>query len=177
MGVSGVYACIRRVPDLVISTEWLVLVLLVVANGTPILVQRLFGARFATPLDGGLRLGDGRYLFGPGKTIRGVVFSIVVTALIGRLLGFGLGTGLLFGALTMAGDLSSSFIKRRLRIPSGGMALGLDQVPESLFPLLGCMSILGLDLTSVAVLVLAFLVLELALSRLLHRLGIRDRPY
>jgi CDP-2,3-bis-(O-geranylgeranyl)-sn-glycerol synthase len=77
----------------------------------------------------------------------------------------------------MAGDLFSSFIKRRLRIPSGGMALGLDQVPESLFPLLGCMSILGLDLTSVAVLVLAFLVLELALSRLLHRFGIRERPY
>jgi hypothetical protein len=177
MGASRVSAGSRRTPYLVISAEWLALVLLVVANGTPILVQRLLGTRLATPLDGGLRLGDGRYLFGPGKTIRGVVFSIVVTALIGRLFGLGLGTGLLFGALTMAGDLSSSFIKRRLRIPSGGMAFGLDQVPESLFPLLGCMSILGLDLTSVAVLVLAFLVLELALSRLLYRLGIRDRPY
>ena len=160
-----------------ISAEWLALLLLVVANGTPILAHRLLGTRFATPLDGGLRLGDGHPLFGPGKTIRGVVLSVVVTALTGCVFGLGVGTGLLFGALTMVGDLSASFIKRRIRIPSGGRALGLDQVLESLFPLLGCRSALGLDLTSVAVLVLVFLVLELALSRLLYRLGIRERPY
>jgi CDP-2,3-bis-(O-geranylgeranyl)-sn-glycerol synthase len=160
-----------------IDAEWLALVLLGVANGTPLLVRRLVGARFGSPLDGGLRLWDGRYLFGPGKTIRGVVLSIVATALVARLFGLGVGTGLIFGSLTMAGDVSSSFIKRRVGIPSGGRALGLDQTLESLFPLLGCKSALGLDFTGVAILVLVFLVLALGLSRLLYRLGIRERPY
>ena len=160
------------IPDIIVA-----LLLLGVANGTPLLVHRLLGARLATPLDGGFRLGDGRHLFGPGKTIRGVVLSVVATALAAALLGLGVGTGLLFGALTMVGDLSSSFIKRRIGIPSGGRALGLDQLLESLFPLLGCKAALGLDLTSVAVVVLIFLVLALAISRLLYRLGIRARPY
>ena len=155
----------------------LALLLLGVANGTPLLGHRLFGARFAAPVDGGLQLGDGRHLFGPGKTIRGVVLSIVATALVAPLFGLGVGTGLLFGALTMAGDLSSSFIKRRIGIPSGGRALGLDQMLESVFPLLGCKAALGLDLTSVAVVVLVFLVLALAISRVFYRLGIRARPY
>ncbi len=153
------------------------LLLLEVANGTPLLADRLLGARFAAPLDGGFRLGDGRHLFGPGKTIRGVVLSIVATALVAPLFGLGVRTGLLFGALTMAGDLSSSFIKRRIGIPSGGRALGLDQMLESVFPLLGCKAALGLDLTGVAVVVLIFLVLALAISRVLYRLGIRARPY
>jgi CDP-2,3-bis-(O-geranylgeranyl)-sn-glycerol synthase len=154
----------------------LALLLLGVANGTPLLGHRLFGARFAAPLDGGVWLGDGRHLFGPGKTIRGVVLSVVATALAAVLFGLGVGTGLLFGGLTMVGDLSSSFIKRRIGIPSGGRALGLDQLFESLFPLLGCKAALGLDLTGIAVLVLVFLVLALALSRLLYRFGIRARP-
>jgi hypothetical protein len=38
----------------------------------------------------------------------------------------------------MAGDLFSSFLKRRLNLPPSSPALGLDQVPESLFPLLAC---------------------------------------
>ena len=162
----------HNVSDIIVA-----LLLLGVANGTPLLAHRLLGARFAAPLDGGLRLSDGRDLFGPGKTIRGVVLSVVATALVAPLFGLGVGTGLLFGALTMAGDLSSSFIKRRIGIPSGGRALGLDQMLESVFPLLGCKAALGLDLISVAILALIFLVLALAISRLLYRLGIRARPY
>ena len=77
----------------------------------------------------------------------------------------------------MAGDLLSSFAKRRLGRPSSSQALGLDQVPESLLPLLACRVPLGLGWLDVAVLVGVFLVGELLVSRLLYRLHIRDRPY
>ena len=35
-----------------------------------------------------------------------------------------------------AGDLFSSFVKRRLDLASSSMAIGLDHIPESFFPLL-----------------------------------------
>ena len=56
-------------------------------------------------------------------------------------------------------------------------AAGLDQVPEALLPLLLFRARLGLGATEVAVLVAAFVLLEVVLSRLLFRLRIRDRPY
>ena len=51
------------------------LVLLTLANGTPIVAKKLFGHRFSCPLDNGTILFDGRPLFGPSKTIRGIVGS------------------------------------------------------------------------------------------------------
>jgi CDP-2,3-bis-(O-geranylgeranyl)-sn-glycerol synthase len=57
------------------------------------------------------------------------------------------------------------------------MALGLDQVPESLFPLWAMRSEWALTLASILGLVMAFLVLELWLSRWLHKLHIREKPY
>ena len=77
----------------------------------------------------------------------------------------------------MAGDLLSSFIKRRLGWPPSSMALGLDQVPESLFPTLLIMHPLGLEVVDLIALVIAFFVGELGLSRLLFKLRIRDEPY
>jgi len=77
----------------------------------------------------------------------------------------------------MAGDLFSSFLKRRMRLPAGGRATGLDQVPESLFPLLACRAALSLTLLDIAVGVGIFLVGEVVLSRLLFKAHLRDRPY
>ena len=77
----------------------------------------------------------------------------------------------------MAGDLCSSFLKRRMNMAPHSMALGLDQIPESLFPLLACQSLLGLTVLDIAAGVASFLVGELLLSRLLFRLHVRDRPY
>ncbi|WP_194476604.1 hypothetical protein [Bradyrhizobium sp. CCBAU 53338] len=56
-------------------------------------------------------------------------------------------------------------------------ALGLDQVPESLLPLLACRESLGLSYAGILVIVLMFFVGELAISRLLYVLRIRDQPY
>jgi CDP-2,3-bis-(O-geranylgeranyl)-sn-glycerol synthase len=77
----------------------------------------------------------------------------------------------------MLGDLTTSFIKRRLGLPPSSQALGLDQGLESLFPLLAVRSRLGLTAWDILAVVLAFFGLELLLSRLLFRAHLRDRPY
>jgi CDP-2,3-bis-(O-geranylgeranyl)-sn-glycerol synthase len=153
------------------------LLLLGLANGAPVIGKKLLGRRFAFPLDGGAAFIDGRPLFGPSKTVRGIVLAIAATTLAAPLFGLAWQTGALFGACAMLGDLLSSFIKRRLGLPSSGQAFGLDQVPESLLPLLACREALGLGGFDVAVLAVLFLVLELLLSRLLYRWHVRDTPY
>jgi CDP-2,3-bis-(O-geranylgeranyl)-sn-glycerol synthase len=154
-----------------------VLLLLGVANGTPIFAKRLMGDRFAAPLDCGLVLPDGRPLFGASKTIRGVVLAVLSTALVGLLVGVGWELGAGIAAAALAGDLASSFTKRRLGLPPHAQATGLDQIPEALLPLLLFHGPLGLAWTDVALLLAAFVVAEILLSRILYRLSIRDRPY
>ena len=77
----------------------------------------------------------------------------------------------------MAGDLLSSFIKRRLGMPDSAQPPVLDQVPESLIPSLLLMPILQLGILEVLVLVILFGVFERVVSKLLFRLGIRQQPY
>jgi CDP-2,3-bis-(O-geranylgeranyl)-sn-glycerol synthase len=153
------------------------LLLLGIANGAPVIGKKLLGRRFAFPLDGGLEFPDGRPLFGPSKTVRGIALAIAATTLAAPVFGLSWQTGVLFGTSAMLGDLLSSFAKRRLDRPPSSQALGLDQIPESLLPLVVCRASLGLDGVEIAALVAAFVVLELLLSRLLYRLRVRDRPY
>jgi hypothetical protein len=79
--------------------------------------------------------------------------------------------------LAMAGDLLSSFLKRRRGLPPSSQALGLDQIPESLLPQFACIDPLGLTIADIVAGVVIFLVGELLLSRLLFKLKLRDRPY
>jgi CDP-archaeol synthase len=153
------------------------LVLLAIANTVPIAGKRLFGARLAHPIDGGLQFFDGRPLFGPSKTIRGLVSAVLVTSASAPLIGVTWQTGALIGSLAMAGDLVSSFLKRRLKLPSSSKATGLDQVPESLLPALACRGLLALSVLDIAVCVLVFFVGEIVLARLSYWLHFRDRPY
>jgi CDP-2,3-bis-(O-geranylgeranyl)-sn-glycerol synthase len=153
------------------------LALLGVANGTPIFAKKLLQDRLSTPLDGGLTLPDGEPLFGASKTIRGVILSVVATAGSAVLLHLDWGTGATIGGLSMLGDLFSSFVKRRLHLPLHAQAFGLDQIPEALLPLLIVKEQFNLTSNDIAVLVIAFIVLELVLSRILFRLKIRDRPF
>jgi CDP-2,3-bis-(O-geranylgeranyl)-sn-glycerol synthase len=151
--------------------------LLAVANGIPVIIKKVFGPHLAMPLDAGARFLDGQPLFGRSKTIRGAVSSIVVTAGLAPLLALSAATGALVATFAMIGDLFSSFIKRRLRLRPSSQAIGLDQIPESLCPLLACQSMLELTFADIALCVAMFLVGELIISRLLYRLRIRDQPY
>lgn len=160
-----------------ISSLWPPLLLLLVANGAPLLARWWLGKRFAWPLDGGHRFFDGRHLLGPTKSWRGVVAAILATALCATLLGFSPGLGVQFALLAMAGDTLGSFLKRRLAIAPQGRAVGLDQIPEALLPLWLLHHALGLGLVQVLLLVAIFMLLEMSLSPLLYRLHIRLRPY
>ena len=152
-------------------------ILVTLANGAPVLAKKLFGSRFAMPLDGGVLVLDGRPVFGASKTIRGMVSSIVVTAIGAISLGLSFQIGALVAIVAMAGDLFSSFLKRRMNLPPSSQALGLDQIPESLFPLMACRELLGLNYADVFLTVGIFFGGELAISRVLYAFRVRDQPY
>ncbi len=88
--------------------------LLVITNGTPVILRLLLGGRWDWPLDRHYRLPDQRPLLGETKTVRGLVGAVLVTGLIAPLFNLTLLEGAQFALLAMLGDLCSSFIKRRL---------------------------------------------------------------
>jgi CDP-diglyceride synthetase len=153
------------------------LALLLIANGVPIIAKRLLGKAFAFPLDGGKPFVDGRPLFGASKTWRGVVLSILATTALAPLIGLAWEVGALTGAMAMLGDLLSSFIKRRLGLAPSSQAIILDQLPESLLPLLAACLVLPLTLVDLVVAATLFFVIERALSRLLFKLGLREQSF
>lgn len=89
-----------------------VLILLSLANASPVIAKLFLGKTYARPIDGNTRFIDGRPLFGPSKTIRGLVVSLLLTALAAPLIGLQFKIGLLVAAAAMAGDFLSSFSKR-----------------------------------------------------------------
>ncbi len=129
------------------------------------------------PLDAGTIFFDGRPLFGPSKTIRGILISVLITTAGAPLIGLDLTIGAIVAGAAMAGDSFSSFVKRRLNSPPSSQALGLDQVPESLFPMLACRDALSLTIGDIALGVGIFFIGALILSRFLFRAHLRDEPY
>lgn len=154
-----------------------IFLLIMAANAAPIFGRLLMKGRWSTPLDGGATFLDGQPLLGPSKTYRGVAFSLVGSVLAADVLGLPWEIGLITGGLAMTGDCLSSFIKRRLGYDSGGMALGLDQIPESLLPLLGLWPPLSLSAIGIMATVGAFMVFELVISPILYKFRIRKNPH
>ncbi len=153
------------------------LILLVSANGAPVLTRKILGYRYAWPVDCGVNFNDGRPLFGNAKTWRGMFTSICLTAVIGWLLGLTPLLGGLFATLAMMGDLLASFCKRRIGKVESSRARGFDTVPESLLPvwvLKGPLALSGIDIILIVGL---FFLMEEFLSPLLYKWHIRQRPY
>jgi len=153
------------------------MVLLTLANGAPVVAKKICGSRFALPLDCGRTFFDGRPVFGSSKTFRGIVVAVLAATAGAPLIGLDPIVGMTAGGAAMAGDLFSSFTKRRLNLPPSSQALGLDQIPESLLPLLACRDALSLTAVDIALGVGVFFLGELVLSRLLFRAHLRDEPY
>ncbi len=105
-------------------------------NFLPPLANIIWGERFNRPIDGGLLWFDKHPIFGSHKTIRGVVVSCLGGMAVSPLLGVSWWVGGIAALLAMAGDLLSSFIKRRPNFPSGRNIFILDQIFESLLPAL-----------------------------------------
>ena len=153
------------------------MVLLTLANGAPVVAKKILGSHLALPLDFGSMFFDGRPLFGPSKTFRGIVVAVFAAAIGAPLMGLDPMVGITAAAAAMAGDLFSSFVKRRLNRPPSSQALGLDQIPESLLPMLACRDALSLTAVDIVLGVGVFFAGELVLSRLLFRAHLRDEPY
>jgi CDP-2,3-bis-(O-geranylgeranyl)-sn-glycerol synthase len=136
------------------SIHWLsdlqALLLLTGANTAPVLSAGLLGPRLAAPIDRNVTFRDGRPIFGPHKTWRGLVCGIVAAAALAAATGLAAAMGAAFGALGLLGDLFSSFVKRRWGKASGTWMPLVDQLPEALLPLLFAMPWLSLDWTDVA---------------------------
>lgn len=152
-------------------------IMLVLANGTPVVAARILKHHWSAPVDGGRLWFDGRPLFGGSKTWRGVVSGALACALFSLATGLGMLFGLLFGVLGLAGDLLSSFIKRRLGLASSARAMGLDQVPEALLPMLLALCWLPVSPWVVVAVVVLFTFSNILASPLLYRLGIRRQPH
>lgn len=153
------------------------LLLIIIANGAPILARVLLHDAFDLAVDFGRKLPDNKAIFGSSKTWRGIFAAALATSAAAWFIGYSPTTGLLIAVFAVAGDLTSSFIKRRLAMKPSSMAPLLDQIPESLFPALIMMPVFNLTISSVLLLVLIFIIIELALSHTLYKWGIRKRPY
>ncbi len=159
------------------TTALSLLLLLIVANGSPVIARAVLGRRMRWPLDGGLRLRDRHRLLGRSKTVVGVLAGMTVTALIAPAIGIPWQIGLLIGALAMLGDILTSLLKRRLGLAPSTPAPGLDQIPEALLPVLACKPLLALSWLEVVWLPLAFMIANLLISRIFYSLGLHHRPY
>lgn len=154
-----------------------VLVMLLATNGAPVLATRFFQSFGDVPLDLGKRLADGQPLFGSSKTWRGFLAAIASSCALSALFGYGVGFGLVFGLLVMAGDLCSSFVKRRKALKPGARCVGWDQVPESLLPSIFAVVVLGGQWWWALLLTLIFTLIQMLVSRPLYSLHIRKKPY
>jgi CDP-2,3-bis-(O-geranylgeranyl)-sn-glycerol synthase len=150
---------------------WLVqqlVLLLVITNATPVILSLLAGRHWNRPLDGNRLFRDQRPLLGPSKTVRGVLGSVLVTALIAPLFSLSAIAGASFALLAMTGDLCSSFIKRRLGIASSRSVPLLDQLPETVLPLWTMQTVLGAGVYEMLLAVALFIVIDLLFSRLIR---------
>lgn len=152
-------------------------VMLVLANGAPVVAAKVFRQRWSAPVDGGLHWFDGRPLLGKSKTWRGILSGALCCALYALAAGPGFVFGLLFGLLALAGDLLSSFIKRRLGLKPSARMPWLDQVPEAAFPVLMAIGWGLTELWAGLLVVVFFALANMWVSPILYRLGIRHKPH
>ncbi|QSP96419.1 CDP-archaeol synthase [Marinobacter salinisoli] len=152
-------------------------VMLVLANGAPVVAARLFRRKWAAPIDGGRLWSDGRRMLGKSKTWRGLVAGALSCALFSWAVGLGFVFGLLFGALGLLGDLLSSFSKRRMGLDSSARAVGLDQVPECLLPMVLAVFWGLASWGGTLAIVALFTAANILFSPLLYQLGIRRHPH
>jgi CDP-2,3-bis-(O-geranylgeranyl)-sn-glycerol synthase len=154
-----------------------VLLLVVLANGAPVMACLALPGCLGAPVDGGRVLADGRPVFGPTKTWRGLLAALVLTPIAALALGLAWTVGVVVAAGAMLGDLAVSFVKRRLGLAPSTRVLGLDEVPEALVPALLVGPQLGLAALDVVLIVLGFVLVNRVLGPLAGRWRAhRERP-
>ena len=140
--------------------------MLCAANGAPVVVAKLAPSDRSAPLDFGYRLFDGQRLFGDHKTWRGLIFGTAACALLAGVLGIPAWLGVGFGAASLFGDACSSAVKRRRGLTPGTQALGLDQLPEALLPMILFAGPLSLQFRDIIAATLVFICLDIVATRM-----------
>jgi CDP-2,3-bis-(O-geranylgeranyl)-sn-glycerol synthase len=142
--------------------------LLITANSVPWVLGKVLGRRGDWPLDFGGCAWDGERILGSHKTWRGLLSGALACGGVSAILGHDFALGLEFGALSLLGDALSSAIKRRFRYEPGRQIPALDQLPETLLPLVVLAS--ALELTALAIIVVAglFTCVDVLVRRLSH---------
>lgn len=114
---------------------------------------------------------------GRSKSWAGIACSLAACAVVAPLLDLAIEAGLCVAAAAMAGDLCSSFAKRRLGLSPSAPAPGLDQVPEAILPLFTLQAFLPLAGSDLAIALLLFVLGEITIASLLKRCGLREPPF
>lgn len=157
-----------------------VVLFLLVVNCLPVLAGVVLGEKFRYPLDSGGLWFDSKPLFGRNKTVRGIAVIIVGGMVVCSLLGEPWWRGGVVAAFVMIGDLTSSFVKRRLNVPIGGDLFPLDHLFESLFPSLFLLSIQSLTWVQLIIVVVSFILtaypITLWWKYTIHRAPIENYP-
>jgi hypothetical protein len=139
-----------------LSAVFEIVAFLLWVNFLPPLFNLILGNRFNWPLDRDLLFIDHRPILGKNKTFRGILCSLLGGIAAFPLLGIVWWSAGLTALLAMAGDLLSSFIKRRFNISSGKTVAVLDQIFESLFPILYLRHLLQLTGQQMVAIVICF---------------------
>ena len=156
--------------------EFKLLLILITANGIPIILHRCLRAKFSQPIDAGLLLADGYPLFGYSKTWRGIFAGTAGATVVALLLDFSVLFGITFGGLSLLGDLLSSFIKRRMKRAPSSKFIGVDQIPETVLPLIAGAYWLNYGLNTIVIVTLSFFILNLLTPAMLSLLRISPPP-
>lgn len=144
------------------------LLLIIIANGAPILIRMALSDNLNLAVDFGIELSDNNRLLGSSKTWRGIFAALLATTIAALLLGYSAKTGFSIAVYAALGDLLSSFIKRRLEMASSSKAPLLDQIPESLFPAMMLMQTFNLEMSSIILLVFFFTIIDMVVTHFLY---------
>lgn len=167
-----------------------------IANATPV----LFGG--GRPIDGGRSFSDGHRILGDGKTIRGFVVGVflgtltgvgqylaapylqplmemyvVVTPPMQHVLYMTIPAAFLLSLGALLGDLTGSFIKRRIDIRSGNPSPVLDQLGFILMGLILAVPFLQPEAIYVIILVTITLGIHWFSNALGYLLGLKENPW
>lgn len=164
-----------------------------VANMLPVIVDKLGWLKgMYKPIDGG-KFFRGQPLFGPNKTWRGLMvgtlgggvvgllqYALAISGVIPVLFFTNLPKTIIFGLLAglgaLFGDLAASFIKRRLKKPSGAAWPVIDHIDYILGFLLFTSLIINWTLVDVIVLVLFASLANPLTNKISFKLGIKSTP-
>lgn len=105
-------------------------------NFLPPLASEILAKRFNQPLDFNIPWIDGSPLLGAHKTIRGIIVALIGSLLFIPILPLPWYSVLVGSSLVLAGDLLTSFSKRRMQREPGQNLPFLDQFLEGFLPLL-----------------------------------------